>query len=108
MPVETFGPNDPFVLELLEAGDGPAPLLLARTSPAGAPFPAVPPPEPPATASTMLTTMTGREARMIDLRRRLSAATTGGRSFRGIPSPPKMDAGFFTAYALRLYTASAE
>ena len=86
----TFGPNEALVVVAVEAAsDVAAAALLARAIPNACvvSLPVVPAPEPPATANTMLAITTGSDATTIVLRRRLNAAT-GGKSFRGIPSPP--------------------
>jgi hypothetical protein len=71
----------------VDANPAPAAALLARAIPNACvlSFPVVPAPEPPATAKTTPAITTGSDATTIVLRRRRAA---GGKSFRGIPSPP--------------------
>jgi hypothetical protein len=86
IPLLTCGPNEA-VGVAVEANPAPAAALLARAIPNACvlSFPVVPAPEPPATAKTTPAITTGSDATTIVLRRRRAA---GGKSFRGIPSPP--------------------
>src|ERR1051325_11247437 len=83
----TFGPND---VDLFAAGaDAPlGTLLAARTMPTPASLAGVPA-EPAVAASTLPASTTGSKTTMPARRRRLSAATACGRSFRPIRSPPR-------------------